>query len=385
MAFGLTPQGFNPERLADVRQDLIDAFKAEFGQNIRVDDQSVNGQLIGIFAEVFADLWEAGEDTYTAAYIGSAVTQSLDDLVALAGISRLGATFSIVIMTLTGTPTTLVPSGSIFSDPITGVRWITVADATIGGGGTITVNASPASSGPVIGLATTITEIITPVTGLDDVINTNDADIGRTAETDAALRTRFILSFRIGGGSSVEAVRAVLLNLDNVSEAFVFENTSDAIDAEGRPAHSIEAVVRGGDQQEIIDALWLAKAGGIEAFGVNVTGTAIDSQGNAQAIKFTRPTEIDIFVEVVYEALDDAPSDLEALAQAEILEFGSAFTTGQDVLPFRFIQNIETVGFREMIFRIGFAASPPFDDPLTISARQLADFDSSRIVFTRTN
>ena len=385
MAFGLTTQGFNPARLEDVRTALEDAFKAEFGQNIRVDDQSVNGQLIGIFAEVFADLWEAAEDTYSAAYIGSAVDQSLDDLVALAGISRLGATFSSVIMTLTGTPTTPVPAGTIFRDPISGVRWVTAADATIGGGGTTTVNASPESSGPVIGLAGTITEIVTPVTGLDSVTNQLDATVGRTAETDAALRTRFILSFRIGGGSSVEAIRAVLLNLDDVSEAFVIENPSDIVDAEGRPPHSVEAVVRGGDEQEIIDAIWLAKAAGIEAFGTNVAGFAVDSQGDNQAIGFTRPTEIDIWIEVEYEALDTAPLDIEALAQAEILEFGSGFTTGQDVLPFRFIQNIETFGFQTMTFKVGLAPNPPFDDPLVISTRQLADFDSSRIAFVRTN
>lgn len=385
MPFGLTLQGFNPARLEDVRQALIDAFKAAFGQNIRVDDRSFNGQLIGIFAEVFADLWEAGEDTYTAGFIGSSVGPSLDDLVALAGVPRLGATFSVVVMTLTGTPATPVPSGTIFRDPITALRWVTSADATIGGGGTIIVNASPESTGPTIGLAGTITEIVTPVSGLTSVTNLLDATVGRAAETDAALRSRFILSFRVGGGSSVEAVRAVLLNLDNVTEAFVFENTNDVVDADGRPPHSIEAVVRGGDQQEIIDALWLAKSGGIESFGTNVAGSAVDSQGDAQAIGFTRPTSVSIHVEVEYEALDDPPEDLEDLAEVEILEFGSAFTTGQDVLPFRFVQNIETVGFKSMTFKVGLAASPPFDDPLTISPRQIADFDSSRIVFARTN
>ena len=385
MAFGLTTTGFNPARLEDVRQALIDDYKAEFGQNVRVDDRSVNGQVIGIFAEIFADLWEADEDVYTAAYIGSAIDASLDDLVAQAGIARLPATFSVASMSLIGTPTTVVPEGTIFRDPVLGVRWILLADATIGGGGSVTADASPETLGPVIGLAGTITEIVTPVTGLTSVTNQFDADLGRSVETDAALRSRFILSFRVGGGSSVEAIRAVLLNLPNVTEAFVVENASDATDADGRPPHSFEAIVRGGAIQDIINAIWVSKPAGIQPFGTNVSGTAIDSAGDAQTVDYTVPTEVDIYIDVEYEALDDAPSDLEDLAEAEILEFGSAFTTGQDVLPFRFVQNIETVGFREMTFKVARIALPQFDDPLIMTAREIADFDSTRITFTRTN
>lgn len=385
MAFGLTDQGFNPARLEDVREAIVAQYRRRFGQNVRVDDESVNGQLIGLFSEAVADLWEVAEDVYTAAYPGSATKQSLRDLVALAGISANPATFSTVALTLTGTSGTPVPAGTVFRDPNPpNVRWVSSEDVEISGG-TATVAASPETSGPVVGLAGTITEVVTPVSGLTAVTNQTDAELGQNAETDAALRTRFRQSFRIGGGSSVEAVRATVLNLDGVTECLVTENDSDQVDSDGRPPRSFEVVVRGGTDQEILDAIWLSKPAGITAYGVNVTGTTVDSTGAAQTVRFTRPVAVDVYIEVVYQALDDAPVDLEGLAQTEILEFGSGFTAGQDVLPFRFVQNIETVGFRDLQFRVGLAPNPLEDEPLAITPRQIADFDSTRVAFVRTN
>lgn len=385
MAFGLTITGFNPKRLEDVRQAIIDELKAKLGQNIRTDDKSVLGQAIGVFAEMFADLWETAEDVYASGFLGSATGAALDDKVALAGIVRLGATLSVVTLTLGGVATTFVPAGSIARDSVTGTRWVTLADATIGGGGSVTVLASPETTGAVIGLSGTITEIVTPVTDWNSVTNVEDADVGRDQETDASLRQRFILGFRIGGGSSDEAIRAVLLNIDDVTEVNVVSNRSDVVDADGRPPHSVEAIVRGGLDQEIFDALLLAAPAGIRTFGVNAIGTSLDSKGDAQPVEFTRPIDTNIWVEVEYEVTGTPPADIEDLAEAEILVFGGAFQTGQDVIPFKFIQNIETTGFLSMVFKVSLAPSPVLDDPIVMSARQLADFDSSRITFDRTN
>ena len=385
MVFGLTDQGFNPARLEDVRLAIIDDLKDAFGQNIQTGADSVFGQISGIFAERFADLWETSEDVYTAAYIGSATGQSLDDLVALAGISRLGATFSVAVLTLSGTPGTIIPALSVVRDPVTLTRWVTATEATIGGGGSITVDASPESVGAVIALSGSLTEIVTPVTGWTSATNALDAEVGRTGETDASLRTRFIAAFRVGGGSSDEAIRAVLLQITDVTEVTVVSNRSDVVDADGRPPHSFEAIVRGGVDQSIFDALWLAAPAGIEIFGTNTSGFAVDTQGKSQPVAFTRPASVDIFIVVIYEALTNPPSDIESLAQAEILELGTTFTTGQDVVPFEFIQTIETTGFKTMIFNVGLSAGPTFDDTLVINARQLAAFDSSRVSFTRTN
>ena len=61
-------------------------------------------------------------------------------------------------------------------------------------------------------------------------------------------------------------------NVEGVSRFFVYENDTDSTDANGIPAHSIAAVVAGGDAQEIGEQIALRKSPGIQTFGdVDVT------------------------------------------------------------------------------------------------------------------
>lgn len=383
--FGLTTEGFNAARFSEVRAAIIETLQDVLGQNIQTDDKSVIGVLSSIFGEREADAWNTAEELYASAYLGSSTGQALDDLVALAGIPRQGATFSVAELTLIGDNGTTVPAGSVVRDPVTLTRWITSAAATIPVTGSIAVDASPDATGAVVALSASITEIVTPVTGWTSATNLLDATVGRAGESDAALRARFIEAFRLGGGSSDEAIRAVLLNLADVTLARVVSNRSNITDADGRPPHSLEAIVIGGTDQVIFDGLWASIPSGIQPFGVNATGTVIDSVGNSQVVEFTRPIDLPFYIRILYEAEENAPSDIEDLALAEILEFGSFFVPGQNVIPFKFVQNIETVGFQDMIFNVGLAATPVLNDPIDVSARNTAKFDSTRVQFVRTN
>ncbi|MBI4815171.1 MAG: baseplate J/gp47 family protein [Deltaproteobacteria bacterium] len=384
MPFGVTPQGFVPKRLEDVRADLEAAFRAEFGANVRVDDVSVNGQLIGIFAERLAECWEAAEDAYAAGYLGGASNAALDDFVARAGITRLPATYSVVSLTLGGDPTTVIPAGSTILDSETGTEWITAAEAILDGGGAATVDASPGLTGAVVALASTTWEITTPVTGWDTVTNAADATVGQDVESDAGLRTRYILAFRAQGGSSTEAIRAALLRIDGVTEALVIENSTDHTDADGRPPHSIECIVRGGLAQDVVDTIWQNKGGGIEAYGLDA-GVAVDSVGDAHDIGYTRPVETAIYFIFEYSVDPEDPpaDDIEDLILAELLDYGSSFRLGQDVVPFKFLQHVETTGLLSAALKVGLAPSPTSTAPLGLTRRQLADFDSARISFVR--
>lgn len=376
---GLTDAGFVPARLDEIRSDLEDAFRVAFGNNVQVSATSVFGQIIAIMAERYADLWEQSELVYSSAYLNGATGAALDDLLAIVGGARPGPTFSIVTLTLGGTPATSVPAGSIFADA-EGIQWITDATAIIGGGGTVDVEASPALEGPIVGLSGTITEIVTPVAGLTSVTNALDADVGRFAYSDAQARSLTQQLARSGGGSSLEGLRALLLRLDDVTEVAIAENTSDVPDVDGRPGHSFEAVVRGGDDQSIADLIWSAKPAGIETVGTEAS-VVVDAAGDNQDVNWSRPVEIDIYIEVTYSTGDGFPLDGEDLIEAAILEYGDSFTVGKDVIPFEFIQRIEVPGITDLFLAVGLSASPINDTPLVISRTQLAVFDSSRTTF----
>ena len=119
MTYGLTPAGFNTPRLADVKQFLEDDFIAAFG-DINTEPQSVAGQLIGIFAKLYADQWENNADIYFSQYPNSASGVSLDNVVQLNGITRLPATQTSVVATCAGTEGTFIPANALASQPATG-------------------------------------------------------------------------------------------------------------------------------------------------------------------------------------------------------------------------------------------------------------------------
>ena len=128
--FGVTPQGFKVKRLIEVKNELENAFIAEFG-DINLDPQSVTGQIIGIFSKMFADIWENQQDTYLSQWPNSASGISLDNVVQLNGITRLPARRTTVIGVATGQESTFIPAGSLARTPINGNVFFSTENAFI--------------------------------------------------------------------------------------------------------------------------------------------------------------------------------------------------------------------------------------------------------------
>ena len=117
-----------------------------------------------------------------------------------------------------------------------------------------------------------------------------------------------------------------------VTSAYVFENKLPTT-VDGRPPHSFEAVVQGGEDQEIARKIWDIKAAGIQTHG-NTTEIIIDSNGFEQEIKFSRPTPVYVWVDIQLTPLPTLviPDSVLEDVQAAILAQGLTFGVGQDVL-----------------------------------------------------
>lgn len=118
MTYGLTPEGFNAPRLADLKTIFDNLYTATYG-DINTASQSVAGQQIGIFSKIFADLYENLEDVYFSQYPNSASGVALDNVVQLNGISRLPATQTVVVGTCAGSEGTAIPAKSLAKIPST--------------------------------------------------------------------------------------------------------------------------------------------------------------------------------------------------------------------------------------------------------------------------
>jgi uncharacterized phage protein gp47/JayE len=243
-----------------------------------------------------------------------------------------------------------------------------------------TVNCTCSVTGPVIANAGTLTEIVTPVAGLDSVINVTDATIGRDVETDNEYRARRGTTLQVAGAGTPEAIRSRLLAMDGVTAALVFENDDEIPDLAGRPPHSFEAVVQGGIEQDIIDLLWQIKPAGISTFG-SVSGTALDSVGQPHTINFSRPTAVPIYVKLTITTNPDFPANGAGTAQDNIVSTGNALGIGKEVVPIPYlIAAIAGIpGIEDAELLIGIAPSPTLSDNIPIAANEVAEFDTVRV------
>lgn len=132
MAFGLSATGFTAKQQQDIISEIQTSLRAAFGQNINLLPEAVFGQIVGLFSEREALIWQLGEAVYNSQYPGGAEGTSVDNILALNALTRLAATPSRATLTLFGTPATLISAGSLVAvagDPTT--QFSTDNDVTI--------------------------------------------------------------------------------------------------------------------------------------------------------------------------------------------------------------------------------------------------------------
>lgn len=437
--YGLTDAGLVIPSVEVLKAELDDAVYQAFG--IKAASTRVFGIYNAIIAEGWATIWELIQLVNGSMDPDAATGASLAALCALTGTIPRAAVKSTVTLTLTGEPLTLVPAGSRASVVITEAIFETLADALIEelsaweistayaigdrvtnadrayecttagtsagsggptttaaaitdgsavwrymgeGDGAIDVASSAVTTGPTIATSGDLTVIETAVSGWSSVINLLDADVGSDAESDEALRLRRELELAASGRSTAKAIRAAVLELDDVTSVTVFENKTDVTDGDGVPPHSVEVLVRGGDDQEIWDCLLENVAAGIQTVGTE-DGTAEDDEGVMQAVSFSRPEEILIYVDV--EVTKDPllyPADGDAQVKAAIVAAGDARPSGYNVRASSITAIVHGVpGVLEVTdVDIGTSPSPSGSSSIAVSLRQLAVFDTSRITVT---
>lgn len=380
--FGLSLNGFNRKRLADIKAEKETAFKVVFGENINLNPQSNFGQIIGIESESEAIVWELAEFVYNAFYPSTAQGVQLSNLVALNGIQRKEATKSKVTLTLTGVDGTVVPAGSLVAIPNNTEQLSTDLDVTISSG-IATVNATAVNEGPIIALAGSITQIDTPVFGWQSVTNLADATEGTNEETDAELRDRRSKSTQAAGQNLVDSLFGQLSNIDNVTSARVISNGTGVTDTNGIPAHQFLSIVQGGINSEIANIVWLNTPQGILSHG-DIIETIIDSQGFPQDIKFSRPIAKDIYFAITVTTDSNYPGSGDGDIADNIVSYGdSNFKIGEDVILSQFYTPINSVpGVVSIDLKIGFSSNPTGTANLTIAFNEISNYDLSFITVT---
>jgi hypothetical protein len=263
------------------------------------------------------------------------------------------------------------------------VHWMYMGEGT----GAVAVTAACIETGPIMAVAGDITEIETQTSGWLGVINLLDATLGSDRTSEEGLR--LLREFEIGalGSTPLAAIRGELSRVEGVTAVTVFQNITDVTDADGVPPHSVEALVTGGEDDEICEALFNAVAAGVRTYG-GESGTVTDEEGTDHTIMFSRPEEVDIYVTITLTKVAATyPSDGDAQVKAAIVAFGDAQSTGTDAVATALgaqafkvagVFNVPRSGSLGGTL-ISLTASPTTDATLAITSRQKAVYDTSRI------
>lgn len=276
-------------------------------------------------------------------------------------------------------------------------------------------------SGPVGGLADRLVVIGSPQSGWNAIDNQNDAIVGANQEKDSAFRARREAELATSGNTTADAIRANILKVNQGSTdpnhqpptvCKVFYNDTDITNSEGVPPHSYEALVQGGTTSDIAQAIWDSTGAGTRTYGSR-SDTVTDSEGNTQTVKWTRPTEIPIYI-VTVGRYDPAewPTGSELLVAQAILSALLTYTVDWPVaLDVRISPLIGAAmrgpsqtssagaavvpadpgadpvpGLLELeTLYIGTSPGPVAGTQIAIGTREIATFDSTRCTVTATS
>lgn len=245
------------------------------------------------------------------------------------------------------------------------------------------VNMEAESNGSTDAPSNTLNVIETPVGGWDETVNPIDALVGVAQESDPDFKIRRREEVAKAGAATPNAVFADVSDVENVTAVVPFFNNLDIVDLDGRPPHSVDIVVQGGDEDVVALAIFETVGGGITFVG-DIIKVVKDSQNVDQTIKFSRPLEVNIHVEIDL-TVDPVIFPVDGTDQVEtaVLSYGNDLSIGEFVIVFgsdpQLSCSFEGVpGILDYVIRVGKTPGPTLDDNVTIERRELAKLDSSR-------
>lgn len=261
MPNSLTAAGLTTASQDEIITNLNTGFEEIYGSDITLSADTPDGQAINLFTQAVLDNLDLQTNVYNMMDPDNAVGVVLDQRVAINGIQRQGATFTITPVTITLGQ--LVPQlqglDNFPTDPYTvqdnaGNQWQLQVSQANKTAGSYSLSFRAANPGQVLTTPNTITSPVTIVLGVTGVNNpTTYTTLGLNEETDATLKVRRQKSVGLASQGVQPALRAALLNINGVTSATIDENDTASYDGDsedsaypmGTPPNSIWVIIDG--------------------------------------------------------------------------------------------------------------------------------------------
>lgn len=368
--------GIHAPQYADILAYLQTQYRAIYGDDVYLGNDSQDGQFLGIIAAAINDSNASAIAVYNSFSPATGQGNGLSSTVKINGIARLVASNSEVDVTIGGVAGTIINNGVVSDDNGT-YNWNLPSSVTIPNTGTITVTATCAITGAISATSGTITKIQTPTYGWQTVTNPSAASPGNPVETDAELRVRQSQSVSIPAQTVLDATTGALANLTGVTAVRAYENPTGTTDSNGLPGHSVSFVVQGGDAMTIAQTIYNKKTPGALTYG-STSETIYNAAGIPTTINFYRPTPEPIAVAITLHALTGYTTLIAAEIQAAIAAYINGLTIGDDVLiprlyvPAQLAGSADSLTFEIVTVKAAIKPGAPGTSDIAIAFNQLA-------------
>lgn len=333
--FTVTSQGVITVDTADIKSEFEQAYKEALGANLNTDSSTPVGQLITNDTSALTTSMAECVAMANETNVYYATGQALDVAASRYGYYRKEGVPTTVVALVSGTASTVIPAGTLFSDGTN--EYKTLSAATIAAGGTISVECQCTETGPILCPANTLTTIVNPITGVDGVTNVNDGIIGYAQESDNSFRDRITANYlnkraRAILGAIVDNIAAI----NNVISVVGEENPEDdTVTKSGvsMPPHSIFVTVLGGETSAIAEVIAKQKTLGAETLGNTDVSFIDEYSGFLYKYKIYRPTQVTIYAKIEYSANEYTAPNASDEIKALITEYlaNNPFKIGQTV------------------------------------------------------
>ena len=294
--------GFKAESFTEILTRLSNGLKNIYGQDINLDQDTPDGQQLGIQSNIISDFQDLALYIYNSMDPDLADGANFDKLLKLLARTRLPSSRSTVDIEMVLNKTVSIPASYTIKD-LNNQNWIIGTAQTLDAG-THLVSFYSEDWGNITAEPNTINEQVTILTEVVSINNPESAISGRDEESIVQVRERRNKILEINASSTIGSIIGKILDLNGVIDAVPYENMTKIYD----PVRDIQSnsywiVVKGGDIAQISEIIAKDKTGGTGLKGQVETvyiEKFVRKGGSVREIyhdvKFDRPTEVSIHI-----------------------------------------------------------------------------------------
>lgn len=400
----ITENGLTVPEIADVLSgrltDLVTALSVNNTSGIAPSSSlsSPQGQIAMSDTEIVAQVYDKLLVLFNQINPDYATGRFQDGMGQIYFMTRIAGAGTVVTATVTGAAGTQIPVGSTAIDT-NGYIYATTSLATIPASGSIDVEFTNQTDGPIPCGVGELNTIYRAVSGWDAVYNSNAGVVGTDVESRIAFETRRKESVYRASRNQDGSVRSALLAVDGVLDAYVWSNRLDVAVDRGTTAysvapHSIYICVYGGADADIAEAIFSTYNPGAN-FNGDKTYTVYDTTYSQPypdyVMQWQSATVTPVYFKIELDSSLNPPSDIVSQVQTVVQNtfnglvdgvskatIGATISTGKFYAPIIAIDNA-TVNILSLQISLD---NTTFSSSVTLGIDQAPTISASNIEVT---